>query len=59
MNESFIGAPPMNENIKLFGYSVQKKADFNLVVLIQIDSTININIYLDHEKSRIVHIVCL
>ena len=38
MNESFIGAPPMNEEIKLFGHSVKEIQDFNLLNLMQIDN---------------------
>ena len=30
MNESFLAAPPINEKIKLFGYSVQERKKFNL-----------------------------
>ena len=41
MNESFIGAPPMNEKIKLFGYSVQEIQNFNLLILMQIENALN------------------
>ena len=38
MNESFIGAPPMNEKIEFFGHSVLEITDFNLLILMQIDN---------------------
>ena len=41
MNESVIRAPPMNEKIKLFGYSVKEIQNFNLLILMQIDIAMN------------------
>ena len=38
MNESFIGAPPMKEKIKWFGYSVQEMTHFNILILMQIEN---------------------
>ena len=41
INESFIGAPQMNEKIKLFGCSVKEIQNFNLLILMQIENSIN------------------
>ena len=40
MNELFIGAPPMNEKIKLFGDSFQDIQNFNLLILMQIENAV-------------------
>ena len=38
MNESFIGASPINEKIKLLGYFVKEIQNCNLFILMQIEN---------------------